>query len=133
MSRLKKRIITINKLIDDFELDKKELGLSQKTLSNYHYSLKILNQYYDNLSIANYTQEICDEFVSWYHENRPTTNATKNADFRNMNVFHKWLYDKGYTSTNIHIKITTNIMQTMIAFLPFFIIILLITNTYYKQ
>ena len=60
-TRLKKRIITINKLIDDFELEKKESGLSQKTLSNYHYSLKILNLYYDNLPIAQYNQELCDE------------------------------------------------------------------------
>ena len=105
-TRLKKRIITINKLIDDFELEKKESGLSQKTLSNYHYSLKIINLYYDSLPIAQYNQELCDEFVSWYHENRPTTNATKNADFRNINVFHKWLFDKGYTTQNIHIKMT---------------------------
>lgn len=103
--RLKKRVITINKLIDDYLTDRKEHGLSKKTLDNYHYSLKIINNYYDDLPISNYTQEVCNEFIKWYHENRQTKNQTKNADFRNINAFHNWLYEQGYTSSHIHIKL----------------------------
>lgn len=103
--RLKKRIITINQLIDDYLADKKEQGLSKKTLENYHYSLKVMNQYYDYLPISEYNQDKCDEFIKYYHSIRNTTNATKNADFRNMNAFNKWLYEKGYITEDINITL----------------------------
>lgn len=102
--RLKKKVITVNKLIEDYLEEKKQEGLSNKTLQNYHYSLKVLNSYFDELPLSDLNQEQIEHFVKWYISARQTTNQTKNAEYRNINAFLSHLYEKGFTREHLKIN-----------------------------